>query len=118
MRKEYEKGMKESVKIKHLAIMGKRLGVDAHEMLLSGITREHLLTEFLSELITDEGAMPIPVVGKMEKIINYRTGICKNCKWHPDVCIHCKQSVKMDNDIDKELEKVSKKQKRWWKRGK
>jgi hypothetical protein len=39
------------------------------------------------------GARPLPVVGDLEKILSYRIKCCAGCKWHPDVCRHCEQSL-------------------------
>ena len=43
------------------------------------------------------GPMPIPSL-EYEIIVHQRSGQCKGCEWHPDVCKHCLQSLNDDND--------------------
>lgn len=44
-----------------------------------------------------EGAMPMPSIFELEIITSQRSGECKGCLWHPDVCKHCVQSLSAGN---------------------
>jgi len=47
-------------------------------------------------------AKPIEVVSQLKIIIDQRSGICKDCKWHPDVCQHCLLSLHPHNNPETE----------------
>jgi len=44
------------------------------------------------------GGDPMEVKYPLSKIVGYRKGICKGCEWHPDVCVHCKNSLHPGNN--------------------
>lgn len=42
-------------------------------------------------------ASPLSVSKDIDAMISYRYGICKGCKWHPNVCDYCKNGIHPDN---------------------
>ena len=52
----------------------------------------------LWDRIRGDPARPLYVHGDMRKILEYRTGRCAGCEWHPDVCEHCLRSHVPDFD--------------------
>lgn len=45
-----------------------------------------------------EPAIPKKVEPPLDRIVGYRTGICKGCTWHPNVCDYCELSLHPANN--------------------
>ena len=56
-----------------------------------------------SPSVTGYGARPLEVIEGMAIILNQGREECKECKWHPDACQHCKVNHLENLEIEKEM---------------
>jgi len=53
----------------------------------------------LWNMVRGTPSQPLYVGGEMRKIVNYRTGRCAGCEWHPHVCNHCRNNFLMCHPV-------------------